>query len=106
MASSKITQTMTIVDPFDELSDLAAANERVQAGLTILSDRLCDVLYGSLDTASKLRHAQDGWLMLELIRECHTRSVAERVRVAEEAFYERTDALAIHNEVRALRDAA
>jgi len=107
MAASKIATTMTIVDPFDELSDVAAANERLAAGLAIVSDRFCDALYGVQKGEEVTRkQLRDSWLLLELLREAHSLTIVDRTRAAESAFFEHADAHAIHVKVEALRAAA
>lgn len=107
MAKPKIATTMTIVDPFDELSDVAAANERLAAGLSILSDHLFNTLFGGQrgeEIAKK--EMQNGWHLLELLRETHRVTISERTREAEKAFFAFTDAYSILQSVEAQKAAA
>lgn len=62
-------QTVTLVDPFDELTTLSCSNEKMLAALSIVSDRLLEAMQEIHNPEHRSARIYESWLLLELTRE-------------------------------------
>lgn len=104
MASAQVMNTVTIVDPFDELTNVSCSNEQTQAALTIAADLIHEAMFDLENPEQKSQQMYQAWLLLELTRQ-HVAMTENRLSTAETALYKLVNVQAVHKRVRAMRGA-